>query len=566
MKRKTILKRMFSIVLTGIMLASALTGCGGAQSNGGSSNASKLVEEQAKKYANVKDVKEITDGVTLTIAIPSNAKVLDYNTNNQTLLIEKALGVDLQFMELPSADYASKINVMIMGGDELPDIIFDPQGYTGWIEEDIIYDLSAFYKNETFAKNILEGSKRSGKDLVKYMTRPEGGIYILPKFHEEVYTSVNQKLWVYQPWLDKLGVSVPTTMEEFYNVCKKVTEQDMNGNGKKDEIGVSGSGLTAWFDCMMSSFVYAHDASWRVIKDGKISYAYTSNEWKEGLKYIKKFFDEGIIPKETLSQASDQYNAILNSSTPTLFSFAGYNFTGTDTQRRQEYTVVPALTGPTGTRYSCNIPTVPSAGAVITTDCENPLAAFLVCDYMCNKTMSITQRYGEEGVDWDYMENVTIADHSQFQPTVQGYDIQFYPYDMIAFWDSPSAQNKCYRQIGPMVLDMTLCSGAGIWKDSTDARAKLYATLELQTADAALACYADQPKEVIDYAPLTVEETDEYADVSAAIHSYVDEMTCAFLSGEKDIDSNWDAYIKELENIGVKDYVAVYQEAYDRVH
>lgn len=566
MKRKKILKRTLSIALACVMLASTLTGCGGNDSKGDSSKANALVEEQAKKYADITDVREVTEGVKLTIAVPSNARVLDYNTNSQTLLIEEKLGVDLQFIELPSADYASKINVMIMGGDELPDIIFDPAGYSNWIDEGVIYDLSAFYENKTFAKNILEGCDRAGKDLVKYMTRPEGGVYIVPKFHEEVYTSVRQKLWVYQPWLDKLGLPVPTTMEEFYNVCKLVTQNDMNGNGKSDEIGVSGSQLSEWFDCMMSAFVYAHDGSWRVMKDGKISFAYTSDEWKEGLKYIKKFFDEGLIPKETLSQAYDQYNAILNSSTPTLFSFGGWNFTGTDVNRRQEYTVVPALTGPNGVRYSCNLPVVPSAGAVITRDCENPLAAFLVCDYMCSKELSITQRYGQEGVDWDFIDKITIADQSEFSPTVDGYDVQFYPYDMIAFWDSTEAQNKCYRQVGPYIIDMTLSAGAGIWKESTDARAKLYAELEIQTADAALACYADQPKDVIDYAPWTIEETDKYTDVSAAIISYVDEMTCAFLSGERDIDSYWDIYLKELENIGLKDYQDVYQKAYDRVH
>lgn len=566
MNRKRIFKKMLSIVLASVMLASTLTGCGGNSSNSKTSNSSKLVEEQAKKYANIKDVREVTEGVKLTIAVPTNVTVLDYNTNNQTLLIEEALGVDLQFVELPSADYASKINVMIMGGDELPDIIFNPQGYTSWIEEDVIYDLTPFYENKTFAKNILEGAERAEKDILGYMTRPDGNIYIIPSYHDEVYTSVSQKLWLYQPWLDALGVSAPTTLDEFYNICKKVTENDMNGNGKSDEIGVSGSSLSGWFDCLMSAFVYAHDAEWRLLEDGKLSFAYTTDEWKEGLKYIKKFFDEGIIPKETLSQANDQYNAILNSSTPTLFSFSGHNFTGTDVQRRKEYTAVPALTGPNGARYSCRLPVIPNPGAVITTDCENPLAAFLVCDYMCSKTLSITQRYGQEGVDWDYMENVTIADHSEFAPTVEGYDIQFYPYDMITFWDSTGAQNKCYREVGPMMLDMALCSGAGIWKETTEPRAKLYADLELQTADAALSCYADQPKEIIDYAPMTVEETDEYSDISSAIKSYVNEMTCAFLSGEKDIDAHWDAYLKELEVIGIDDYLKVRQDAYDRVH
>ena len=62
------------------------------------------------------------------------------------------------------------------------------------------------------------------------------------------------------------------------------------------------------------------------------------------------------------------------------------------------------------------------------------------------------------------------------------------------------------------------------------------------------------------------DENDDVGDIKAAIQSYVTEMTSAFLSGEKDIDKEWNSYIKELENIGYKDYLEVLQTAYDRVH
>jgi len=565
MKRKTV-KKLICLTLSISMLAGMLSGCGGKNGNGAGANSSALVTEQAEQYKDVTDVKEITNGAKLTIAIPSSARVLDYETNAQTLMIEEKLGVDLEFMVLPSADYDSKLNVMIMGGEELPDIIFSPSGYANWIEEGVLYDLSAFYDNATFAANINAGVERSGIDLIKYITRPEGGIYCIPHFKEETYTSVQQKLWVYQPWLDALGEEVPTTMEEYYEICKKIVANDMNGNSKKDEIGITGSGLGPWFDCMMSSFVYAHDSNWRLIENGKISFAYTTDEWKEGLKYIRKFFADGLIPRETLSQASDQYKAIYNAATPVLFSFADWNYTGTDLNRREEYTVVPSLQGPSGVQYSCNLPVTPSAGAVITTDCDNPLAAFLVCDYMCSEEMSLIQRYGERGVDWDYMEDVTVGSPDQFVSTFEGYETRFYPYNMIEFWNSTEAQNKCYRQVGPMILDMNLTAGAGVWIGAEDPTVKKLAELELITAEAALACYKDQPKEVIDYAPMTTDENDDAADIKSALNSYVQEMTCAFLSGEKDIDAEWDAYLKELEVIGYKDYLDMLQKAYDRAH
>lgn len=580
MKNKTT-KKLLACVLTCGMLAGTLTGCGSSSTTSTQSSESKASEavsastaeagseaEQSTEASEEFDARSITEGVKLTIAIPANAKVEDHNTNNQTLLIEEALGVDLEFVVIPSADYSSKLNVMVMGGEELPDIIFNPSGYTEWIEEGVLVELSDYYNDLNFSANIREAEERSGRKIVSYLTRPEGTIYALPAISEELYTPVKQKMWVYQPWLDKLGLDVPETMDEFYEACKLICENDMNGNGKKDEIGVTGTSLGAWFDCMMSAFVYAHEGSWRLVEDGQVSFAYTTDEWKEGLKYIRKFFEEGLIPEETLTQSSDQYKALYYAEECVTFCFADWNYTGTDQQRRREYTVLPALEGPEGVQYSCYIPVIPSAGAVITTDCDNPDAAFLVLDYMCSADMSITQRYGEQGVDWDYWETAQtkVGDASEFTSTFEGYDIVFYPYDMITFWNNTDAQNVCYRQNGPYILDTTITAGAGVWAEAADELTRESAELELITASSALACYEYIPDEVYDYAPLTTEETEQTSDIKAALLSYVKEMTSAFLSGDKDIEAEWDNYLNELNKIGIEEYRNVLQTAYDRVH
>ena len=61
----------------------------------------------------------------ITVAVSDAPNVEDFNTNAQTLLLEEACGVDLQFEVYPSTDYNTKINMMIMtGGAELPDVLF----------------------------------------------------------------------------------------------------------------------------------------------------------------------------------------------------------------------------------------------------------------------------------------------------------------------------------------------------------------------------------------------------------------------------------------------------------
>ena len=46
-----------------------------------------------------------------------------------------------------------------------------------------------------------------------------------------------------------------------------------------------------------------------------------TEEWKEGIKFIRKLFAEGLIPQEILTQDGNQYLAMLNSTEPTTMMF-----------------------------------------------------------------------------------------------------------------------------------------------------------------------------------------------------------------------------------------------------
>lgn len=55
----------------------------------------------------------------------------------------------------------------------------------------------------------------------------------------------------------------------------------------------------------------------------------------------------------------------------------------------------------------------------------------------------------------------------------------------------------------------------------------------------------------------------EMVDLTAALNTYVSEMTARFTIGDVDIQDGWDDYLAELENIGLSRYLALVQEAYD---
>ena len=580
-------KKLIALLLAGSMAVSMLAGCGSdkeessqASSSAESSTSAASSDSAASESSDSGefDPRSITEGVTLTIAITENARVEDYNTNETTLAIEEALGVNLEFITYPAADFFEKINVMIMSGDELPDMIFkggsSSTDWSSWIAEGALLPLTDYYSDPNLASNIIAFSEESGIDVAGSLTMADGEIYYLPTYGHSPNGEVFGRLWYYEPWLEEIGMDVPTTIDEFYEVCKVITETDLNGNGKKDEIALGGDGLGSgqtdyWFNCLMCAFVYAWDKEYRIIEDGVVNYAYNTEAWREGLRYIKKFFDDGIIPKETLTQSKNQWYAQICADEQTVWCFGDwepYNTTNKPYEWVVDNDCLMPLAGPDGTAYAMYRPGMPGLGGAITIDCENPEAAFLVANMFCSEELSITKRFGQRGVDWDYWDEAKIEDKESYAAYDPSKEIYIICYNDGEFWSGTEIQNRSYMGYAPGLYGDKVFSGRAtkVKGLTEDEQYVLDAQNEVIAAYNALHEYV--PEQVFDYAPLTTEETEQIAEIKSSIKSYMLEMTGAFLAGNKDLDADWDSYLAELKKIGIDEIIEVYQTAYDRVH
>ena len=56
----------------------------------------------------------------------------------------------------------------------------------------------------------------------------------------------------------------------------------------------------------------------------------------------------------------------------------------------------------------------------------------------------------------------------------------------------------------------------------------------------------------------------EVAEYNGNLDTYWRSMMAKFIRGEADLDADWDSYLAELKNIGLDEYLAIYQEAYDK--
>lgn len=518
-----------------------------------------------------------TEKVTLTVGVKEDIVVADWETNLMTKLIEEKFNVDLEFVTFPSKEIGTKLNLMAMDdGKGLPDIILysakDNEIMT-WSSLGAIIPLTEYFNDDTLAANIHDAWERIGFDYRGQVTSPDGEIYTIPSFNQSYGNEQPMKIWMYQPFLDALGLEVPTTTAELEEVLKAVVNGDPNGNGKKDEIGISGTSIglsystnpSGWFEAIMNSFVYAGGDQYIKVEDGTLQAAYTTEEWKEGLAYMRKLMSEGLMQDNILTQDSNSYNAILNAETPVVFMKVWYTAEGgidkSNADRYSEYVGVLPFVGPEGEQNITYRQTVASPRLLVSKNCQYPALAFAIGDFMSSELMSITTRWGEQGVDWDYITD--MADTSAYEGMYEkvGFDKYIVCYDDATFWSSGNPQNKSWRQQGPYVRQYAIANGQSNTKGSV--KDYQYALAEYQFE---LQNGGYNPDEIIPKLIYTEDENSQISEIKTTLKTYVDEYSAQVIDGQKDLDATWDAFQAEVKKIGVDKYIEISQTVYDRMY
>jgi len=227
---------------------------------------------------------------------------------------------------------------------------------------------------------------------------------------------------------------------------------------------------------------------------------------------------------------------------------------------KYDYIYISPLKGPEGLQYASFVPSVAHARFMITANCKDPELAFKVGDLLQSEYMGISERWGAEGKDWDYPENAKNAEN--YEPALAGYEeISMIPYDDGNFWGGTAVTNGSWRQKGPYVRQYSVSNARGVLKGNQDTYAVLVneSGTEYQTG-------GYRPAEVIPKLIYTSDETDLIAEIEVNLKNYVDESLAAFVTGNKDIDAEWDSYLAELDKIGLKTYLEVVQTVYDRMY
>ena len=503
--------------------------------------------------------------VKLSVGIPTDAYIMDYDDNALTNWVEKKCNVELEFVEYAGGtDVATQISTTISARQELPDILYGIRLNTNTIErygkEGYLVDVSKWLTadhefGKIFVDRLENELTEEERDYVlRTITSPESeAVYAIPTIETSLIDKMKYQLWINTKLLEQTGMSAPTNNDELVAVLRAFKNNGVALPLYGTQRGKLGAQIVTW---LINLFTYYNpDRPYTVSEDGKtLSATFVSNEYREALKFVNMLYKEGLLNDLAWSANSGEMKQVITpASGQAMCGIAAAHLTLHATEQNmmiKDYAPLYNWGCAVRTDISCILKTF------ITADCANPEKAFEVLMNLFSWDGSMRIRYGEYGVNW------TDADEGAKSDV--GLDAT---YKLIS--DPLVVQNTAvWGSIASTLNIMAEGETAQVAEDMSEwhkIKSQMHAESNTLFEKAAA---ENNPEYKCPVLRNTEEEKEQYEMVRTNIDTYYARAQTDFCKGlagfDPNSDTDWNNYLKELENLGLADYMKAAQIAYDR--
>ncbi len=546
-----------------------------------------LVAQGSKESASAKSAVEYTPvgtfpivktPITVDIMVAQPPCVEDFNTNRFTKYMEELTGIKVNYIMIPEQAATEKLALVLASGD-YPDAFLgfavnNTLETTYGAQEGLFLPLNKFYSKEWMPNMMKAFEEFPGG--IGFMTNIDGNIYSLPRLEGCYHCSNQAKMFVYQPFLDNLGLKTPTTTDEFYQVLKAMKEQDANGNGKADEIPLAGS-IIGWSDqverFLLNSFIYcdldtninanADDNVGYMMNGGKVDTAVNKAAFREGLAFINKLYKEGLLYNGSFTQDSSQLTQLVESSAQPVVGFVAGGWRGQFAtiggERFNNFRAIAPLKGPAGVQYSVAFFQNPEIGQlVLSSETKYAEAIMRYFDFMYSPEGTLLQRNGFKGEAWDWAKSDQV-----------GLDGKPAVWQQLKLWNDKDPQNDTWIQTYTAAMTPSLKNGLAS-KPMTQDNPEYYlpGNNEKTLFDETTNLYKPYEDTSVEVPVLkyTAEESEKFSTVKRELANYIRQSAVKFMVGSLDVndDKVWNEYIANLEKLQLKSVLDLMNTAYAR--
>ena len=458
--------------------------------------------------------------------------------------IQKRTNVTFDLTVIARTDYEDKKSVLVNSGDS-PYIIpktYEEGKYVNGGQVVAISDWVKYMPN--YQKCVKEWNMA---DDLKSKLQADGKYYVLPGLWEiggGGYSFIIRKDIFEEAGVDVTELEKTWTYEDFYEACKKVKEY----TGCDYVISDMSKG-----DCLLniSSISYGVKAGWGISnglafdhEKEEYYFADATDNMKEWLAILNKMVKDGILDPESFSQEDDSAKA-------KFFTGETYAMTG-NYQNLNDYAMQMQ---------------VDDAQLYMTVAPGGPAGLLQMENSRLENGVMISQNalddLGEEGfikmlrfVDWLW--------YSEEGHLLAQWGVEGETYTKDANGDIVLNSDITYSGLNPeaskkLNADYGFAGGVFAYGGSAWIKNSRMTTAEEKDFDARIREYREM-RPIDPPFMANEEETEELTLIQTPLIDSTKTWIQKFITGQADIDSQWDAYISEIKNLGADNYVTEVNE------
>lgn len=563
-------KRIFPLLLSFALLLSAAS-CGGGQHE--TSDGSKPIPSgtESQEDGAVTPLTEITlpiveekESFTGWMVFSNDYKSLDEISAH--IRLEELTNVHVDYDCVPSTAAKEKFGLLLASG-EYPDIVEsgtgttyvqypggDDKGIDDGVWRDLTELIPIYCPNYSKYMNITDDVRRqtitdTGRRAAMYMFRCKYG-----SIEDQTIEIEAEPSWsgmaIRQDWLDNLNLEVPETVDELYDVLVAFKQVGYGG------LGLTGNGMVATaVPYILGAWEVTNE--FYVESDGKtVGYGPVTDAYREYVTMMRDWYAEGLIYKDfmsndiTTNSAALWANGTLGVYTCGWVSSTDYYYVNGYVED-ETFWLTPMVAPVMNKGDQCKI-------TFQSDECYAPMYITTYCD---EERVPILLQWADWCYTWDGMVLNSLGIEGE------GYTVDPDSEYYYVFTDAIMNCEISGAKLPPFNARIlyTLSNYHGLY--NWEIQQNLYKQNgQGQYLEGYYTWGEGQTDEIMipQRASFTSEEGDEFNNIYVDCKSFVEEHTVKFITGELDIDAEWDTFVATLEKMNYQRCLELKQIAYTR--
>ncbi len=471
---------------------------------------------------------------------PPTLSSMNVTTHDQLAAVEIAeerLNVHIDWLEVNFFTYLEQFNVYIAGG-EYTDMILGANIYSGgWTaayEDEVLIDLVPYLESCAPCYNYYMEERPS---VYKTLLTDGGQLMAFYTLYDQNISATG--LAVNTEFLQQWGKDLPETYDEMRDYMLYA----------KNNLGCE-MGFYMTSQCFDDTLSRGYDVEpFEVgsatmpmyVEDGVVKCGLTADGYKEYLKTMNQWYNDGIINPEFVTT---EWNPNDTSIDELLYAGDLSLYVGTvrgiGTQLENvDLTPVPEINAEKGVyNHITPVTEIGDSCIAVSTQAEDPELCVKWMDYWFSEEGALLQNYGIEGTNFNYDADGNPVYNDE------GANLDY------------GVNMKTYMQV------VTI---AGIpYMESNVSSFQTYTDEVMSCLTAWNSRNSDNSNYYPDGASLSPLENEEASVLASDIGTFASEQVPQFILGDLNFDSDWDAYVSTIEGLELDRVIELYQSAYDR--